>query len=150
VSALPQGSVIIDGDVLYSLSEDSCQWYFNQQPIPGATQAQYTQTADGVYQVYWTNEQGCSAWSEPMLVNGVTNSMQLMSVYPNPADTRVQLDLPTGTYRVTVSDMSGRIVHEASNFSRFNTLDVSALPSGTYSIEAMGGSVGYRTVLLVQ
>ncbi len=85
-----------------------------------------------------------------MLVNGVTNSMQLMSVYPNPADTRVQLDLPTGTYRVMVSDMSGRIVHEASNFSRFNTLDVSALPSGTYSIEAMGGSVGYRTVLLVQ
>jgi hypothetical protein len=150
VSALPHGSVITDGDVLYSLSEDSCQWYFNQQPIPGATQAQYNQTADGVYQVYWTNEQGCSAWSEPMLVNGVTNSMKLMSVHPNPADTRVQLDLPTGAYRVMVSDMSGRMVHEEPNFARFNTLDVSALPSGTYSIEAMGYGLIYRTILVVQ
>jgi hypothetical protein len=85
-----------------------------------------------------------------MLVNGVTNSMKLMSVYPNPADTRVQLDLPTGTYRVMVSDMSGRIVHESPNFARFNTLDVSALPSGIYSIEAMGYGLIYRTILVVQ
>jgi hypothetical protein len=150
VASLPTGSVFVEGDVLYAITEDSCQWYFNEQPIQGATETQFTQTADGVYQVYWTNTEGCSAWSEPFLINGVESSTQVMAVYPNPADAFVQLDLPTGMYCVIVRDSSGRIVHQVPSFAGADVLNVSALSGGTYLAEAIGGSVVYRAILLVR
>lgn len=64
------------------------QWYFNSNPIPGATSQSYVPTQNGSYYVVITDTNGCQAFSSTysMADVGVPELLAQdgMSLYPNP------------------------------------------------------------------
>lgn len=85
----PQPSLTFSGDTLFATPGfSSYQWSLNGAVIPGATNDLYVVLADGAYTVSVTDSNGCTA--ESVVLNYVTgldenNSVQKLSVYPNPA-----------------------------------------------------------------
>jgi len=56
-------------------------------------------------------------------------------VVPNPADNSIQLELKTPAENVVLKDVNGNVVLELKQFEVGQTIDISKLSSGTYSIE---------------
>jgi uncharacterized delta-60 repeat protein len=78
--------------VLTSTAASGYQWYFNGNPIAGATGQSYTPTQNGNYYVVTTDVNGCSAFSSTYVMNDVgfadTAGDGNFTVYPNPNNGR--------------------------------------------------------------
>jgi len=61
VYAAPAASITAAGNVLTTTAAATYQWYFNGQPISGATSQSDTAFQSGIYSVTVTNAAGCSA-----------------------------------------------------------------------------------------
>jgi uncharacterized delta-60 repeat protein len=73
--------------VLTSTAASTYQWYFNSNPIGGATMQNYTPTQNGNYFVVVTDSNGCSAFSSTYIMNdvGIAETMEGgMKIFPNP------------------------------------------------------------------
>jgi len=81
----------------------SYQWYLDGQPIQGENQSQLIPTSLGEYTVKATNDEGCSALSEPLLA--VTVDEQFHS-FPN-------------IETIKVFDAMGRLVNVFGNSREF-------------------------------
>jgi polyisoprenoid-binding protein YceI len=70
-----------------------------------------------------------------------------LSVYPNPASTQFTVDhLLPSTQRISLLDMSGRIVMEAMDFSSGQcTFNVADLPRGMYILQIANPEAGILT-----
>jgi len=118
------------------------QWFYNGQPITGATNATYTVTRDGNYRVAGISAQGCVDTSDVftitfLSVNNVPASS--MSIYPNPAKNVVNIQ-SAAPVMVAVYSMDGKQIIPLSSQK---SLNVSTLPAGVYvvRITAMDGSL---------
>jgi hypothetical protein len=71
---------------------------------------------------------------DPALLNSVTaHSTPSISVYPNPANENIQLNIPAGDAQlVTLEDVSGRIVYSQKHNVGLSSISVVALPAGVY------------------
>jgi hypothetical protein len=145
----PQGELILEGNQLTSLGNYSCHWYFNDALIEDANQPVLYADVDGVYQVEWTDDFGCSGWSEEVFLSSVnTNEFDAM-LFPNPANEFVHILLPTGVYNLELTDMSGRVVLADEAFNPNNSIYLSSLPSGLYTVSAWGGHSLFKFSLSV-
>jgi hypothetical protein len=149
ISAAPNGSVVVQNDELVSLGDNACQWYFNNQPIADATQATMAIQGDGIYQVQWTNNEGCTAWSEEMLISLVGENSNTMNVYPNPAHGDFRLQLPQGNYSLELVDMSGRVILTANNYTPASWVNVAGVESGSYIVTARNAFGVFSTVISI-
>ena len=74
--------------VLTSTAATTYQWYFNSNPIPGATNQSYTPTANGQYYVVITDANGCSAFSAIYNMTDVgfaeLSNSGFVNLFPNP------------------------------------------------------------------
>ncbi|MBA3901767.1 MAG: hypothetical protein H0X62_16460, partial [Bacteroidetes bacterium] len=82
--------IVQNGLVLSSATiAASLQWYKDNQPIPGATQQNYTITANGSYKVKTTSGDGCEEYSDFINITDVSienhSLANNISIYPNPA-----------------------------------------------------------------
>lgn len=97
---------------------NTMQWYFNGNPIPGATAYAVNAALNGVYTLEVTNAFGCSFFSAPQVVNvGIAeNAVNAPFLYPNPAADELYIRIPQGNTasRIEIRDMSGRLVKEQS------------------------------------
>jgi len=110
-----------NGSLLYTdTSSYSFQWFFNGNPIIGATGQVVTTDSTGNYWVELTSYNGCVYSSAVQLVDFTDLGEfylenEQLSIYPNPTEGTFTLQL-TGVQgknlTVSVSDVSGRIVHE--------------------------------------
>jgi hypothetical protein len=150
ISEAPNGSVVVQNDTLVSMGDFACQWLYNNQPIADATQPNLTIQADGIYQVQWTNTEGCTAWSEEVLINLVSENSRVMNVYPNPANGLVNIQLPAENCRLKVYEINGKLLQEMPLFSRDNSVDFSSYPSGSYVMRAVGNTTVYSAILHIQ
>ena len=150
ISEAPNGSVIVQNDTLVSMGDFACQWLYNNQPIADATQPNLTIQSDGIYQVQWTNNEGCTAWSEEVLISPVSENSRVMNVYPNPANGLVNIQLPTENCRLKVYEINGKLLQEMPLFSRDNSVDFSSYPSGSYVMRAVGNTTVYSAILHIQ
>ncbi|MEO8591083.1 MAG: T9SS type A sorting domain-containing protein [Flavobacteriales bacterium] len=75
-----------------------------------------------------------------------------ISVFPNPANTLLTLNIPgvTGRTQYTFTDATGRAVLSANVTAERNTIDVSALPVGVYALTLRNGSSVRSTRIAVQ
>lgn len=76
-----------------------------------------------------------------------------IGLYPNPANNVVSLDLKGAaleTYSVSIMDISGRVVDSSNYILSTNSIDVSKLTSGIYTISLMDGSSLLATIKLVK
>ena len=144
----PGGEIKVDGDILRAPEGmASYQWFKDGEKIAGATQRELKVTAMGTYKVQVTNEAGCTAMLKEvvMTIAGLPLGkllVQNLKVYPNPAKNHVKLmaegEWELDSKTVSIFDLSGKNVSQqiilvSANLSEIS-LDVSLLPSGTYTI----------------
>ncbi|AII52164.1 hypothetical protein N008_09270 [Hymenobacter sp. APR13] len=103
------------------------------------------------YRLQQVDTDGTASYSPVRTVNfaaGLTAGVATVGVYPNPAtsqDRTITLaltTLPTGTYKVTVLDATGRVVRtQAVQGGQDQTLQVQQLPAGMYLVQVRGNSL---------
>ncbi len=141
-SAQPQASGIV---VLTSTSPTGNQWFFNGQPIPGATAATYavtTATQSGAYSLQVT-QRGCAsplAAPQTITVTGTAADAVAalgLTLVPNPAQQRLRLTSGEAVQEVTLTDLSGRVLLRR-NVGRVTSVELALprLPTGTYLLTA--------------
>jgi hypothetical protein len=79
--------ITLNGAVLSVVTSDNIQWWLNNLPIPGATQAQLIPSTTGTYAVQVTNAMACSVYSDAYFytVSGTEEQPDIkLTVFPNP------------------------------------------------------------------
>jgi hypothetical protein len=128
------------------------QWYFNNQPIQGATSETYVAPQSGNYVVQITDSNGCSYRSSGAFITGIADLEpgEQLVIYPNP--------LTSGDWELTVPekmlgallqifDADGRIIFkgELNNSNYSLPLNVSR---GIYWMKVTSGQLSYSLKLV--
>ena len=154
-NALPAQPVIMqDGDQLTTSGEGGFQWYFEGQPISGATDSTYTPTENGAYNVAFTDANGCTSLSDAYawVSTRINISVgQAFALWPNPSHGRVSLSMEGAPgARVEVFDASGRTVWSRNTAGSLVPLDLSANGPGMYFVRVTGKSAHWTGRLIVE
>jgi hypothetical protein len=63
--------------------------------------------------------------------------VEALSIFPNPANTVLQIKIPSGTQSIEIMDASGRIVHRENAQSKsITSIDIRQLASGHYIVKS--------------
>jgi hypothetical protein len=132
-------TIIKDGYVLTSSSATNNQWYLNGSPIPDANFQSYTASASGSYQVGISYGNDCESMSEILNITDFTsainkNSKKDIRIYPNPAKDIVIIE-GVSKAKIEVFNLQGQAVKHMNVSESKNSLDISALTNGLYSIK---------------
>lgn len=135
--SLPTPTISLMGLVLTSSSSEGNQWYFNGEPINGATNQTYTATENGMYSVCVASDEACNApCSQNVTINtiGIEESLDVdFSIYPNPSSDLFTIETSErGQQDYYVYDATGKLVSIGMNSASRFTIDLSHLPDGTY------------------
>ncbi len=149
-------SVNIDQNVLgTSGSYSHYQWYFNGNPIPGATDNTYTVTENGEYYVVVTDENGCTGTSEVYIVNNLAidshSVLNEMLIYPNPNDGLlfVKAKRPLHNAQFRLVNILGQSLITQSRLNGVDfVFDISNQPKGIFFAEIEEGGNILRVKLI--
>lgn len=103
--------------VLTSTPAATYQWYYNSNPIAGATNQSHTATQNGTYYVVITDTNGCSAFSATFTINDVgiseINSANGLALYPNPNNGTffIATDLDGQSASLEIVTIAGQVVY---------------------------------------
>ncbi|MBC7485745.1 MAG: T9SS type A sorting domain-containing protein [Cytophagaceae bacterium] len=81
------------------------------------------------------------------------NTHQLFSIYPNPTQGQVYLqllDIPSQEYSIVVSDYTGQLINSYSETSTAFNLDLSSYKQGMYLIKMISGSSVYTEKVILK
>jgi len=107
------------------------QWFFENEPIEGATSQVYSTDIQGSYSVITYDESGCNEISDDVQVYpGVEELMDAFHIYPNPASDVVYFSHKVPS--VSLHDGTGRMVQTCFNCA---SLDCSSLARGFYTMK---------------
>ncbi|MCB9185756.1 MAG: HYR domain-containing protein [Flavobacteriales bacterium] len=143
----PEPAVQQAGDMLTLTNAGdfvSSQWYFNGNPIPGATSGSYSITASGNYWVCVVDGNGCEGCSQVFEMTCCVGVEETafdgdVRVYPNPnngqftleVEMQHEMDMSVGLY-----DMIGKQIWMDADLGETNNLrkqyDLTELPDGVY------------------
>ena len=167
VSDMPQ-VIYFDGQlVCLQNNMDSYQWGYDDAVtldsalIPGEINPNYFISApDLTYKYYWviTTHNGCmqKTYYNVPPVTGVSNvnvADASIKVYPNPASSRLNVEINSttaGNYNVDVVDILGQKVQNANVTDHKATVDVSGLAAGVYMVVCHRDGVTIGTVRFVK
>ncbi len=118
----------------------SYQWYLSGNLINNATSNSYNPTQDGAYTVNITDANGCSATSSPFnySINSVVPSdiASKIEVHPNPAQNLISIYYSSASPSyIAIYNVSGREVYRNETVKSENSIDVSNLPKGIYTVK---------------
>ncbi|MFZ8836569.1 MAG: T9SS type A sorting domain-containing protein [Flavobacteriales bacterium] len=128
------------------------QWWFNGEPIPGATDATFENTGPGLYAVSVTDFEDCNGViSEDWVVVGIpiegdSKATPSWLVYPNPASEALTVSFAesNGAFEVQALDVHGRVIEQIQLVDGMQW-NISTWPSGVYFVSAR--SIGSNTTL---
>lgn len=142
-----QPVVSVDNAVLSSTAAASYQWFFNGDPVVGATEQELEASASGDYFVLIADANGCAAASAPVqvIITGVEGfSAQVFAVWPSPTNAELMVRLPAldaGSVRLSVLDASGReVLSRRGTPGSVNVIGVQELAPGSYVLRMDDGS----------
>lgn len=135
-----------DPDVVYDATNEtisveagfaSYQWFYNGLPIPGANANVVDASALGNYAVTITTDYGCTVTSEVFQVTvGIEEGTRLSGVtlWPNPANERISVDVPEGRWNFEVYDIGGRLIERNETIvgGAIHVFGISHLQAGSY------------------
>jgi hypothetical protein len=141
VNAIPNANAISTDPVTIVASPAgmSYQWYncATNQNIIGADNDSLVATANGSYAVIVTNANGCSDTSNCIVVDQVGlffPSSAVISLYPNPTDGMVTLELPAQEGAIAmIYDAQGKLIFTSNNAKNGEAFDLSKLTTGVYT-----------------
>ncbi|MBR9923019.1 MAG: choice-of-anchor B family protein [Bacteroidetes bacterium] len=136
----PTPTISYDSGTLSSTVAESYQWYLDGIEIPGATEQTFVPTDEGTYSVLVTDESGCVAFSDELVV--MFNSLSdldkgVLRLSPNPASDWLELSWQGESLRLEyqLCDMTGRVLETGIwNTSNRKLVPTSSLASGMYLI----------------
>ncbi|MCB0527403.1 MAG: T9SS type A sorting domain-containing protein [Saprospiraceae bacterium] len=135
-----QGIGSIDIDVSGSLAPYTYVWVFNGDTLPVTTEDLDNLVA-GTYQVFITDDNGCTIASEAFTVKSLVDAKEPewatgLLIVPNPTSGKLSVIFPAPVDRdvqMTVHDMTGRIVaQQYASAPKQVDFDLSSLPGGMY------------------
>ena len=136
---LPTPEITLRGGTLYSSSASDNQWYLNNVPIAGATQASYTPAEAGSYTVM-TNTGGCASDTSlpfSFVVTGINDPVlqRSVSIYPNPVTNTLNIqNNELKKIKIKIFNTLGVEVSEQLTSQKENFIDMRRLPHGTYLV----------------
>lgn len=149
------------GDSLVSSSNIGNQWYFNNNPITGATTRSIKPTQSGAYAVIVTDSSGCQRGSNTFnyvftAIQNVNPAAIGLQVTPNPANSNfsIRFNMNTlGSVNIALFNESGQIMmnEQYSNFSgNFNKqYSSAAYAPGTYILQVKQKDKTYNQKILI-
>lgn len=146
----PTITQIIGGNTLQSSSETGNQWYYNGNPIEGATSNTYEPTQTGDY--YVIVDLGCLSEASNtinVVITGVEEASRLkMEAYPNPFTDEINLiNRMNGLAQCTIYDAQGKLVHRIQVGSR-TTLSTTGWSKGLYHLNITNGEENITMTLI--
>ena len=136
------------------------QWYLNDISIAGATGLIYEPgTQNGVFKVQVTNSTPCSSFSSTFskvvtALADITVGDTKMKIYPNPAQSRVYIDIPSLSLKkvtIEIFDLSGRKLKTQSIYQGHNDISLSGMVSGIYGLLISDGkNRNLRKLVVIQ
>jgi hypothetical protein len=143
--------VQLDNDSLWVDGGVSWQWYVDGQPIAGADTSSLVALLTGAYFALVTDANGCTWSTDTALVvlnvglPGTTSAP--VRLYPLPAGSTVQVDMPMAVRAARAVDMQGRV--HAVDVPGANLLQLDALSPGAYvlHIEDSAGHVHWQRLV---
>lgn len=128
--------VIAYNAALYQLSTTQpfslYQWYYNMQPIAGATQRTHNPQQNGAYAVTVTDSNGCTNVSPVVFVNSVgvvnTAAAKSITIYPNPTTGTLYVKAAMQV-NLSLRDVTGKVVMSREGADQ---LDLEYLADGMY------------------
>lgn len=127
------------------------QWWSPQEPVPVLTVNTLIQDSLGIEAV--TGIVFVDSFRPGLVPLSIARpAVDPLGMYPNPASDRIHLDLPQGWVKgqLTVTDLQGRTLITAPWTPDFRTLDLSALPAGSYSVKLETSNAVCIGKLLIQ
>ncbi len=115
----PPVSISVNGDTLTAYNASSYQWYMNGNIIGGATSNIFIVTQNGSYQVAVTDTNGCSAFSNAVVLTVGINEIHAgegIAVYPNPlasGNWNMEVTADMIGSKVELFDTEGRLVYQS-------------------------------------
>ena len=147
---------VTDGSKAITFPTD--EWYYNymgRDSIKGNTSPRQITLKQGEYKVYLNKKvenPGITLSDKGTLIQDVE-----FTVYPNPAESELHIQLPERifyeTVSVTVSDISGRIVYHDNRLSGQTTITIplNSVKPGVYLVRVSNPSVfGVKKVMIVR
>jgi hypothetical protein len=145
VYVYPPVSVSISeyGDTLSAHGDFSYQWYLNGEAIGNATDSIFIATQPGSYTVQVTDSNGCTAFSNLLVITGINNLTEPnISLFPNPTSDKWQLTVDNSLLgsKLEVFDDNGKTVYESQISNLKTEIDFNAA-SGVYLLRISGDRV---------
>lgn len=131
--------------VLTSSTTTGNQWYKEGVAISGSTGTTFSPTTPGIYTVISTVDNCSSVSSEQqaIIVTGVEDISKLITVFPNPAQKEVTIDLTSlgkeVSADVAIFDLAGRVFHSSSGKGKM-TVNIASYDKGNYLVRVKAGS----------
>ncbi len=115
VHSLPTPVITANDMELSTGTYNSYQWYHNDTPVAGAINQTYTMVeATGAYAVFVTDENGCSAMSQPVTggtgIAPAASIIEYVSIYPNPFDDWLYFDIKESGLTIEIVSIDGRYI----------------------------------------
>lgn len=118
----------------------SYQWYYNNNPIIGATDSVLTPSGVGAYYVSVTDTNGCS--SDSYIINYTISSVEDYSlntkIYPNPTNKNITIESEYAIKSILLYNAIGNQLYSVNNNNNQQkemTLDLSTFAKGIYFIK---------------
>ena len=119
----------------------SYQWFFNGNPIAGATSQTYQATVGGMYKVKVWNDGGCENISAPYFVGAVSTpeyTVHDLEIFPNPTTTDLVIDRKGYAMELDVElySLTGKqLMENHYEGSEPIRLDMREYPAGVYLLK---------------
>ncbi len=154
VLPLPIVTLTQSGDTLTATSGFSqYNWYLNGILDTTTNSGTIIVHQSGSWQVFVTGTNGCTGSSNTLLITGIESALsQNISIYPNPADQRVYVEMEHFTPGITISliDITGMMQKIYRPLSSRFSLDISELAAGMYIITIKDNNSMKTSSLIVQ
>jgi hypothetical protein len=147
----PAQAITQSGDTLFAIAGSATyQWYFNGNPVNGATDYFYVVTASGDYNVVATDANGCEVeaaiFSVLASAQTAVGNLQL-AIFPNPVGDQFTIhnaQLAIGTaVEISIYNMIAEKVYSA-DYCGLPTVDCRLLSPGMYYLEVTSSGKVFR------
>lgn len=141
-------TILNDNLFLITDINEGYQWYLNGSTLVGSTNQSLTAPIDGSYTVEVFNENGCSSFSEAIIIgdgNNITEIEQIIfSIVPNPLSSLTTLTFENvyNVYEVTLYTMEGRTVQAYKNVVGKLKIEKGILANGLYTLQVRSAQSG--------
>lgn len=147
----PTPTITVVGDSLISSQGPNYQWYLNDSPLQNDTNFYLIPTNEGFYSVSFTNESGCSSFSNaiPFTLSLSTFLDNGIQIFPNPAKNKIHVvSDSTKIEKLNIYDQNGRIILKLLDLKEQSLIDIQDFSTGTYIVQIVTHSGVFSTKLI--